>query len=148
MSNQPTEYDAGVAMERIMVYRGRNARYFNLARKVAMSSEQEDYRHGAVLVKGGSVINTSCNKHRLASFGTRFCKDHNGTPTLHAELGAVLGIDRSITEGATLYVARIGKNGDYRLSKPCSMCSNAMEYVGIRRVFWTIDNVNCAMGKF
>ena len=62
MSNAPSEYDAGPPTERVMVYRGRNSRYFNVARKAALCSAQSDYKHGAVLVKGGSVINTSCNK--------------------------------------------------------------------------------------
>ena len=147
MSNPPCEYSTGPLTERLMSYRGRNSRYFNIARKSALCSEQSDYKHGAVLVKGGSVINTSCNKNRLVSFGSRFCTEHNGTPTLHAELGAILGIDRNITEGASLYVARVGKDGGFRLSKPCPMCTAAMTYVGIKRVYWTIDDNSCAMGK-
>ena len=147
MSNPPCEYDAGPLTERVMTYRGRNARYFNTARKTALCSEQSDYKHGAVLVKGGSIINTSCNKNRLVSFGSRFCKDHDGIAPLHAELGAILGLDRTVTEGATLYVARVGKDGGFRLSKPCSMCHAAMTYVGIKRVYWTIDDNSCAMGK-
>lgn len=147
MSRRSKEYDDGPLIERIMSYRGRNSRYFNSARKAALCSEQSDYKHGAVLIKGGSIINTSCNKNRLVSFGSRFCKDHDGVATLHAELGAILGIERNITEGATLYVARVGKDGGFRLSKPCSMCTAAMEYVGIKRAYWTIDNHSCAMGK-
>jgi deoxycytidylate deaminase len=147
MSNPPCEYDAGISTERVLAYRGRSARYFNIARKIALCSEQSDYKHGAVLVKGGSIINTSCNKNRLVSFGSRFCKDHNGIATLHAELGAILGLDRAVTEGATLYVARVGKDEGFRLSKPCSMCHAAMTYVGIKRAYWTIDDNSCAMGK-
>jgi len=147
MSRRSKEYDDGPLISRVMAYRGRNSRYFNIARKAALCSEQSDYKHGAVLIKGGSIINTSCNKNRLASFGSRFCKDHDGVATLHAELGAILGIDRNITEGASLYVARVGKDGSFRISKPCSMCTAAMEYVGIKRVCWTIDNHSCAMGK-
>ena len=147
MSRRSKEYDDGPLISRVMAYRGRNSRYFNIARKAALCSEQSDYKHGAVLIKGGSIINTSCNKNRLVSFGSRFCKDHDGVATLHAELGAILGIERNITEGATLYVARVGKDGGFRLSKPCSMCTAAMEFVGIKRAYWTIDNHSCAMGK-
>ena len=147
MSRRSKEYDDGPLIERIMSYRGRNSRYFNIARKAAICSEQSDYKHGAVLVKGGSVINTSCNKNRLVSFGSRFCKDHNGIATLHAELGAILGIERNITEGSSIYVCRVGKDSSFRLSKPCEMCHLAMKYVGIKKVYWTIDNHSCAMGK-
>ena len=47
MSNAPSEYDAGPPTERVMVYRGRNSRYFNVARKAALCSAQSDYKHGA-----------------------------------------------------------------------------------------------------
>jgi len=147
MSCPPSEYDSDLLVDRVMAYAGRNSRYFKIARKAALCSGSTDYKHGAVLVKGGSVINTSANKNRLVSFGSRFCKDHDGVATLHAELGAILGIDRNITEGATLYVARVGKDGGFRLSKPCSMCTAAMKHVGVKRVYWTINNASCAMGK-
>jgi len=147
MSNRASEYETAPDVARIMTYRGRNSRYFNIARKAALCSEQTDYKHGAVLVKGGSILNTSCNKNRSVSFGSRFCTEHGGIATLHAELGVILGIDRSITEGASIYVCRIGKDHTFRLSKPCAMCAAAMTYVGIRRVYWTIDEQNCAMGK-
>ena len=96
-------YETGPSVD-MMPYAGRNSRYFNIARKAALCSMNTGYKHGAVLVKGGSVINTSSNKNRLVSFGSRFCKEHDGVPTLHAELGAILGIDRSITEG--LFMSR------------------------------------------
>jgi len=88
MQNPPSEYDTGPPTERVMMYKGRNSRYFKLAKKVAICSQNTDYKHGAVLVKGGSVLNTCCNKNRLVSFASRFCTEHDGTSTLHAELGA------------------------------------------------------------
>lgn len=147
MHNPPSEYDTGPPTERVMMYKGRNSRYFKLAKKIATCSQNTDYKHGAVLVKGGSVLNTSCNKNRLVSFASRFCTEHNGTSTLHAELGAILGIDRAITSGASLYVARVGKDGGLRLSKPCSMCVAAMKHMNIKKVYWSIDDNQCAMGK-
>ena len=47
-------------------------RYFDLARNVAFSSVYGKIRHGALLTKGGSVINTCYNKDKFCSFGTRF----------------------------------------------------------------------------
>ena len=112
-------------------------RYIEYAKKIAAKSECGKFRHGAVLVKGNSVRNISCNKHRHCSFGKRFRKAELGEATLHAELGAILGMDRTTTAGATVYVARINKRGESRNSKPCSMCQAAMRYVGIRRVVYT-----------
>ena len=127
--------------DRLHGYKGKIHRYMQAARKLAICSEFRDSRHGAVLVRGGSIINTSYNKDSFCSFGKRFQKTHNGKTTVHAELGTILGLDRSITTGATVYVARIGRNDEnFRLSKPCSMCEAALRYVGVKRVVYTVDN--------
>ena len=125
--------------DKLHEYAGRIGRYLEQAKKVATHSG-EGYRHGAILVKGGSVINSSINKNSYCSFGMRFRKKEQGLATVHAELGAILGIDKKLTHGATIYVARIGKQGMYRPSQPCGMCMAAMRYVGVKRVVFTINN--------
>ena len=125
-----------------MSYNGKVARFMSLAKNVARQSEFSDYRDGAILVKGGSIISTSPNKDSFCSFGARFRNSQNqpGHATRHAEIGAILGLDRSITDGATLYVARIGKADEFRMSKPCQMCESTLRHVGIKRVIYTINN--------
>jgi tRNA(Arg) A34 adenosine deaminase TadA len=119
---------------------GKQRRYISLAKKIAEQSNYGKFRHGAILVKGSSIRNVACNKHRHCGFGKRF-RDHNdGDPTLHAELGAILGMDRSITQGSTIYVVRINREGLPRMSKPCSMCENALKHVGVKRVIYTDRN--------
>lgn len=115
----------------------KNKRYITLATKVAEQSDYGKFRHGAVLVKGSSVRNLSCNKQRHCHFGKRFREHHTGDATLHAELGVILGMDRSKTQGATVYVARINSDGERRMSKPCPMCENAMRHVGVKKVVYT-----------
>ena len=115
----------------------KNNRYIEFAKRVAEQSDYGKFRHGAVLVKGSSVRSISCNKHRHCSFGARFRKEGHGEATLHAELGAILGIERSTTQGSTVYVARINREGEARISKPCPMCEAAMRHVGVRRVYYT-----------
>ena len=115
----------------------KNKRYIEFAKRVAEQSNYGKFRHGAVLVKGSSVRSISCNKHRHCSFGSRFLREGRGVATLHAELGAILGVERSTTRGSTVYVARINKDGEARISKPCSMCENAMRHVGVKRVVYT-----------
>jgi len=123
-------------------YTGKVKRYFELAKRVALQSNFPAYRHGAVLVRGKSVRNSACNKDSFCSFAARFRNKHiqEGRATLHAELGAILGVDRSITEGSTIFVTRIGKKGDYKMSKPCPMCHEAMRHVGVKRVVYSINN--------
>ncbi len=133
MTATAKEYDSPYSAQRHHNYSGKIARYMDLAKRTAYRSNFPDYRHGAVLVKG-SVRNVSTNKDNYCSFAARFQKQHDGKTTLHAELGAILGVDRSITEGATVYVARIGKEGDYKISKPCQMCHEALKHVGVKKV--------------
>ena len=119
---------------------GRTKRFIELAYRVAQSSGYDDYRHGAVLVRGNRVINVSANKNSHARFGNRFRKRNCGHATHHAELGCILGLDRSVTKGATIYVVRIGKRGDLKLSKPCDMCREVLQHVGVKKVVYTISD--------
>jgi len=111
-------------------------KYIELAKRV---SHQSDYmhRHGAVLVKGSNVVNVSCNKNKFSSFAMRFKRHNKDYATVHAELGSVLNVERSNTEGATVYVVRTNNQDDLRLSKPCNMCEEAMRWVGIKKVIYS-----------
>ena len=117
-------------------------RYFELTRRLAFQSEYLGFRHGAILVRGGSVINASSNKSNFCSFGQQFREPNTGSATLHAELGTILGVDRSRTQGSDVYVARINNDGDFRMSRPCPMCQNAMKYCGVSRVYYTTGEGN------
>jgi tRNA(Arg) A34 adenosine deaminase TadA len=117
-------------------------RYFELTRRLAHQSDYVGFRHGAILVKGGSVINASSNKSNFCSFGQQFRAHNTGSATLHAELGTILGLDRSATQGSDIYVTRINKRGEFRMSKPCPMCQSAMKYCGVSRVYYTTGDEN------
>ena len=126
---------------------GRTKRYFEIARRTATESICKDYKHGALLVRGGSIISSSCNKNSFKRWGNRFRMRDCGHATHHAELGCILGIDRSVTQGATVYVARIGKAGDFKMSKPCEMCEAVLRHVGVRKVIYTIDDKKIGIHK-
>lgn len=125
----------------------KTTRYLELARNMAHNSPYGKIRHGAVLVKGGSVINASFNKDNFSSFGSRFRAHHRGHATVHAELGCVLGVSRSSTTGADLYVCRINRAGEFRYSKPCSMCHDVLAHVGVKRVYYTTNEGTVEMYK-
>ena len=112
-------------------------RALKIAAKVAEQSGYGRFRHGAVLVKGGSVLNVSANSDNHTSFGQRF-RTRPGRATHHAETSCVLGVNRAATTGATVYVARVNRQGEWRMSKPCSMCHEVMKFVGIKKVVYTI----------
>ena len=112
-------------------------RILSVAKRVALQGTYGGIKHGAVLTRGGSIINVACNKSNFCSFGTRFRKSGEGTATLHAELACILNLDRSVTSGASIYVVRVDKNDEFKMSRPCSMCEDALRHVGIRKVNYT-----------
>ena len=101
---------------------------------MAQQSDEGRACHGAVLVRGGNIINAGHNKWSYSSFGKRFRHRDRGVSTLHAEL------DRSTTQGADIYVVRINNQGNFKMSKPCSRCETALKHVGIKRVYYTTDD--------
>ena len=115
-------------------------RYIELAARIAQQTEFKEYKHGAILVRAGAVINTSCNKNKYKAWANQFRKKQHGHATIHAEIGAILGLDRSLTEGSTIYVVRVGKCGGLKNSKPCPMCEAAMQYVGIKKVVYSSED--------
>jgi tRNA(Arg) A34 adenosine deaminase TadA len=115
-------------------------RHLELARNIARQSHYGKIRHGAVLVKGSTIVNCSHNEDRHCAFGQRFRERNTGHATLHAELGCILGLDRSRTEGCTIYVVRINRKGKFRMSKPCDMCHEALKHCGVKKVVYTTND--------
>ena len=122
-------------------------RYIDLAKNVAHNSDYGKLRHGAILVKGGSIINTCFNKDKFCSFAGKFRDPNSGPATIHAELGCVLGLARDVTSGGDIFVCRINKIGELRNSKPCIMCHQVMKHVGIKRVYYTTNEGSVEMYK-
>ena len=88
---------------------------------------------------GGSTNWYEHNKDKFNSFGSRFREQDRGPATLHAEIGCVLGLVRTATSGADVYVCRINKKGEFRYSKPCAMCHQVLKHVGVKRVYYTTN---------
>ena len=124
-----------------IIFNRGNMRHLNLAIKIAKASDHPRSKHGAVLVRGGSIMNAAKNTNDYTSFGQRFRpRNKHGPASRHAEIACVLGLDKSITKGTSLYVARVNKEGETRNSKPCEMCSAILEHTGVKRVFYTTDD--------
>lgn len=70
-------------------------------------------------------------------FSKRETKQH-----IHAEMAAIINAlsnSNNNLEGASIYVARVLKNNQPALAKPCPVCQKAIEFYGIKRVFYTED---------
>lgn len=104
----------------------------NLACKLAEES-QEANRHGAVVVLGGSVQSVGINRR------TNDPWTHKNLHWLscHAEMAAIRRAGR--TQGATIYVSRINRRGEPRMSRPCAKCMKLIIKSGFKRVVYTVD---------
>lgn len=126
----------------------RKNRYLELAARMAEQSSYTTFKHGAILVRGGSILNASFNKGSYSSFGQRFKDSTSYIATLHAELGCILGLDKSITRGSDIYVVRLNNSGEgFRLSKPCCMCHAALINAEVRRCYYSTNSNHLGLIK-
>lgn len=114
--------------------------FLNLAQKAAGASECVQ-RHGAVVVRGGSVLSIGVNKWRndVALANDMMDDGRSADVSVHAEIDALSRV--SNPAGATIYVARINKSGEPRLSKPCNRCAKALREAGITKVVYTTHDL-------
>lgn len=114
-------------------------RYLQLAIKIAEANDYyQRYRHGAVIVRGGSVQSVGFSKLHTAPHLVD-CESQNlrSRISTHAEAEALKRC--SVTKGATMYVARVGRNDKVALSKPCKNCQRLLADAGIKKIVWTVS---------
>ena len=107
----------------------------NRALQVAENSTMK-HKLGAVIYKGGRVLrvgwNVERNRHPTMEI------DPNDYST-HAEIMALNLLPGGLrtAEGATIYVARIGRSRPSLNALPCLACRTTLEVYGIKRVVTT-----------
>lgn len=108
--------------------------WLSMAAKLAETSEVTN-QHGAVLVKGGRLLALGVNKWRnQALLATE--QAYSEHLTVHAEIDALARVKGA--RGAVLYIARVGKGGEERFSRPCDRCAQALIEAGVKQVVYTI----------
>lgn len=112
----------------------REKAFLSVARYLASKSESRQ-KHGAVIVKGGSVIGTGFNKDRNHPdiVSPEHIKLHC---SVHAEVDAIRDAKWNV-KGAVLYVARVNAQGKDRNSKPCERCEIVIQETQIKKVIYT-----------
>lgn len=106
-----------------------NERFVDLATRAARYSEHP-MRMGAVIAQKNRLVSFGCNKRRTHP------KSPNAYKAIHAELDAVLNIDPERLEGATVYVVRLTRGGQFATSRPCTDCYKLLASLGIRHMFY------------
>lgn len=103
--------------------------------KYASYSVHPKSRHGAII---------DCNGFIYGGFNKSKTHPQSEKPwkTICAELDAVLvasrgGVGPDDFGRASLYIARVGKDGKVRPSPPCKWCKQMISKLGIRKVYHT-----------
>ncbi len=106
-----------------------------LAAEIAIPTKDNDQRHywlGAVGKRSDGVIVSARNGSVVisnSSIATTF-------PQAHAEYRCIKKMD----SGGIVYVARVLRNGQLGLSKPCKDCEGSMRARGIKKVCYSIND--------
>ena len=95
------------------------------------------FKHGAVIVKGGRVLAVGVNAY-TSSLSLTDILEKEGR-SIHAEAAAIKAMGGS-AKGATIYVARINRLGEPRMSKPCNACMKLIKEAEIKKVVYTIEH--------
>ena len=105
-------------------------RGIRLALGQAEKAPHDQWRVGAILMRGGSVLSTGYNRYRNSPAQV----DLDGV-SYHAEDVAIRKAGN--VKGATLYVARITRHGFLGVAKPCERCQGLLLANEVHTVVWT-----------
>lgn len=131
-----------IHLDRTQTLSNKQRSFLKLAVRMAETSDLPQ-QHGAVIVKGGSVLSVGVNKWRNKQL-VNTSDEYNPYLTYHAEIDAISRINTDLT-GATIYIARIGKDGSEKFSRPCQRCTQALKASGIKKVVYTTGSENYAV---
>lgn len=99
-----------------------------IAHKQASKSDH-NFRHGAVVMRGGKILATGYNHHGL-----------------HAEVVALQKLWPSERRGTKVISVRVGKSGRLTMGKPCPKCEAYMREYGVHTVVYSDnDSKLCTM---
>ncbi len=105
----------------------RHDRWLALAIELARKNPNQRHKHGAVLVRGGSVLSVGLNTERAGCY-----------PSRHAEWHAVR---EHLDDKADLYVARVMRSGEIAYSEPCTVCAKTLlTYANVRTVYYSLGD--------
>lgn len=114
----------------------RDGKMVDRALQVAKASTVR-HKHGAVLYKSGRVLGVAVNSQRNEHPTMEIEKDNY---TYHAEVAVLRAVSMiNSIEGATIYVARVNRQGKQVNSMPCSDCLRSLVAAGIKRIVYTTN---------
>jgi deoxycytidylate deaminase len=107
------------------------------ALELATTSQCKQWKHGAIIRKGGRILGRGINSDRN---NPNLVSDPKTQAAVHAEVAALRAAGSTDLRGATIFVARANKQGIPRMSKPCPNCQTALRERGVKKVIYTVDS--------
>lgn len=100
---------------------------------VAKKSPMKNKHAAAIVSRNKTIISTGFN----------YLTKKKGYYSIHAERSALLNCDLSKLKGSTLYVMRLGKKNNFKLSAPCKMCKSLInsfiiKYKLNKKIYYTL----------
>ena len=118
-------------------------KFLRMALKRILSEEYSDHiqhRHAAIIVKSGRVLSIGRNRNKTHPESIFIEEGERIAKTIHAELDAISRVkNKEQLKGATIYVARLGRNGHPGMSCPCKMCQELIDKYELKRAVFTTD---------
>lgn len=109
-------------------------------KRAVEEAEKSNHTHrvGAVIFKNKSVISAGRNfsSRSAKHLHPRFMK---WKYSIHAEADAIMKARQDL-KGCSMFVVRLNKNGKMLMAKPCKICRNYLNYIGISRVYYTTND--------
>jgi len=113
-----------------------------LSKHACEVSPVDNSQHAAAVVIGKRVVGLGVNSYKSHPFADKYSA-REGAVYLHAETSAIKNALRTVSveelSKATLFVARVKKNGEVAMSKPCKGCERCIVDFGIKNVVYTTD---------
>lgn len=122
-------------------------KFLKQAVEEAQKSEHKQ-KIGAIIFDKSKIISKGYN-HPQRSIRHLKKKFQKWSGTVHAEVDAIIKAKTDL-KNLSLLVVRINKNNQLRMAKPCQHCMMYIEYVGIKKIYYSIDEypyIECCLIK-
>ena len=106
---------------------------FHIYIECVSRGEHKTFHHGATIAYKGKLVAVGWNKNKTHPKSTDKYK------FIHAEMDAMIKAGTK-ARGATLYVARVHKNGCLANSKPCPACHAMALAYGVKEIYYIAED--------
>jgi deoxycytidylate deaminase len=101
------------------------------------NKSEHQHKVGAIIFDKSRIISKGFN-HPQRHVRHLKRKFQRWPGTVHAEVDAIIKAKTNL-RNLSMLIVRINKKNQLRLSKPCKWCQMYLEYVGIKKIYYSIN---------